>query len=335
MSDENLTKEPDLLLVDDDSDLASMLQDYLQLQGFAVRRAGDAESALELVSAELPDLAILDVMLPGMNGFDLLEKLREEYDFPIIMLTARGEEPDRILGLMRGADDYLPKPFNPLELAARINAVLKRTRQPVSTEPELLQAGNIELDVKRREVRVNGTEVALTAAELRVLEQLLSHPDQVMSRSELTELALNRPIEAYDRSIDTLISKLRNKLGAVGVSRESIPQPAWTWLRAGYGAPRRSVMRLPYSRIYLRMALNIGFALAAFVLIGALSLGLIAAWELRGYIETRDSTLAEEAAAILADGGRDALVDWLRNDALIPADATVYILDDEVNDNPR
>ena len=213
-----------LLLVDDDQQLATMLQEFLQLQGFSVDVVHDGESALARVDSSPPDLLILDVMLPDINGFDVLRQIRQNHQLPVIMLTARGEESERILGLMGGADDYLPKPCNPLELTARINAVLKRSMGGASEQqgPELLQVGSLELDCKRREFRANGQLLSLTAGEMRVLEQLMLRPGEVLSRSQLTSLALDRPIEAYDRSIDTLVSKLRRKLATAGVDKNCI-----------------------------------------------------------------------------------------------------------------
>jgi DNA-binding response OmpR family regulator len=213
---------PCLLLVDDDAQLAAMLHEFMELHGFNVVVVGDGETALNRLAEIQPDLLILDVMLPGMNGFDVLEKLRQTHDLPVIMLTARGEEPDRILGLMRGADDYLPKPFNPLELAARVKAILKRSGSSTKISAEELKIGPLELNLTRKELQVLGKQVSLTAAEMSVLEQLLRHPDEVISRARLTELALHRPIEAYDRSIDTLISKLRRKLSGAGISKNCI-----------------------------------------------------------------------------------------------------------------
>ena len=214
---------PSLLLVDDDAQLAAMLHEYLELQGFRVTVAGDGESALEHIANTSPELVILDVMLPGISGFEVLERLRQKHELPVIMLTARGEESDRILGLMRGADDYLPKPFNPLELVARINAVLKRAgMQGPETDHDELTVGPLTLNLLRKELRIREAPVTITAAEMNVLEQLMRHPDEVISRPKLTELALKRPIEAYDRSIDTLISKLRRKLAAAGIKRNCI-----------------------------------------------------------------------------------------------------------------
>lgn len=216
------TLPPNLLLVDDDTALASMLREFLELQGFAVDIAADGEAGLERLQNRLPDLVILDVMLPGIDGFEVLRQLRDAYDMPVIMLTARGTEPDRILGLMRGADDYLPKPFNPLELVARIRAVLKRARPDSIDRSEVLTSGPVNLNLRRKQLQIHGKDVTVTAAEMRILEQLLRHPDEVLSRARLTELALDRPIDAYDRSLDTLISKLRSKLAAAGVSRDCI-----------------------------------------------------------------------------------------------------------------
>jgi DNA-binding response OmpR family regulator len=216
--------EPRLLLVDDDRQLAAMLREFLQLQGFKVDVLHDGSAALTRVDADPPDLLVLDVMLPGINGFDILRQLRERHQLPVIMLTARGDESERILGLMGGADDYLPKPCNPLELAARIRAVLKRSmaKSADAPEPETLHVGPLTLDCKRRELTANGQPVVLTAGEMRVLEQLMRHPGQVLTRAQLTQLALDRPIEAYDRSVDTLISKLRRKLAAAGIPRDCI-----------------------------------------------------------------------------------------------------------------
>lgn len=213
-------KLPRILLVDDDVALASMLREFLELQGFEVAMAHDAEAGLARLESDPPDLLVLDVMLPGISGFEALKRLRQRHDLPVVMLTARGEESERILGLMDGADDYLAKPCSPLELAVRIRAILKRARPAPAAEPAAeteLVAGPIRLDLRRREAQARGVPLALTAAEMRVLEQLLRHPGEVLSRARLTQLALDRPIEAYDRSIDTLISKLRRKLEAAGM----------------------------------------------------------------------------------------------------------------------
>jgi DNA-binding response OmpR family regulator len=211
-----------LLLVDDERTLAGMLGEYLDLQGFAVEAVTSGEDALAVVANREPDLVVLDLGLPGIDGFETLARLRKDHAVPVIMLTARGEDQDRIAGLLAGADDYLPKPFNPAELAARIHAVLKRSRNTRASDPPSLGFGNLELNVKRREVRVEGSPVALTATELRILEVLLNRKGEVLTRAELTEAAVGRPLEAYDRSIDTLISKLRRKLGSAGAEGAEI-----------------------------------------------------------------------------------------------------------------
>lgn len=215
-----------LLLVEDDRELARMLAEYLQLQGYRVMTVGSGEEALARLATLPVALVVLDIGLPGIDGLETLQRLRASYTLPVIMLTARGEEQDRIAGLLAGADDYLPKPFNPLELSARIGAVLKRSSaasvgplndQPTIATPVVL--GNLQLNLKRRELRVHRSPVHLTAAEWRILEILTQRRGEVITRADLTQLALDRPLELYDRSIDTLISKLRRKLadaGAVG-----------------------------------------------------------------------------------------------------------------------
>lgn len=210
---------PLLWLVDDDRALAAMLREYLELQDFEVALHYSGESALAALQAAAgPQLLILDVTLPGISGFEMLSTLRRTSSIPVIMLTARGEETDRIAGLLGGADDYLAKPFNPLELAARIRAVLKRSTPAASDSVtvKVLRSGNLSLDLKRREASVEDRPLVLTAGEMRVLEHLLRRRGEVLSRAELTELALGRSLEAYDRSIDTLVSKLRRKLADAG-----------------------------------------------------------------------------------------------------------------------
>jgi two-component system response regulator CpxR len=219
-----MTVAPRLLLIEDDAGLAAMLREFLELQGFQVEIAASGELGLSALERQRPDLIILDVMLPGISGFETLERIRQQVDVPVIMATARGEESERIIGLMSGADDYLPKPFNPLELAVRIRAVLRRAQRPAEppAADDVLTIGPIRLDLRRCEVHAGTVPVTVTAAELRVLETLMRHADEVMSRTRLTELALQRPIEAYDRSIDTLISRLRRKLADAGVVQPTI-----------------------------------------------------------------------------------------------------------------
>ncbi len=215
---------PRLLLIDDDVSLAKMLHEFLELHGFRVDVVHEGETGLRCIAENLPDLVILDVMLPDISGFDVLKRLRADYTVPVVMLTARGDESDRIFGLMEGADDYLPKPFNPLELSVRIQAVLKRSTSDAASQPDrdMLAVGPLTMDLKRRTMMAGDKPIALTAAEMRVLEQLMRRPGEVLSRASLTQKALDRPIEAYDRSIDTLISKIRGKLAAAGIENQCI-----------------------------------------------------------------------------------------------------------------
>ena len=215
---------PRLLLIDDDVSLANMLHEFLELHGFRVDVVHEGETGLQRIDADPPDREILDVMLPDIIGIDVLKRLRAEHTVPVVMLTARGDESDRIFGLMEGADDYLPKPFNPLELTVRIQAVLKRSSSDATGQSagETLIVGPLTMDLKRRTMTANDNPVQLTAAEMRVLEQLMRRPGEVLSRARLTQLALDRPIEAYDRSIDTLISKIRGKLAAAHIENQCI-----------------------------------------------------------------------------------------------------------------
>ena len=203
-----------LLIVDDDRELTAMLTEYLGNEGFRVEVSHDGAEAARLLGAGAKyDLVVLDVMLPGTNGLDLLRSLRLlAVAPPVVMLTARGDDVDRIVGLELGADDYLPKPFNPRELVARLRAVLRRGTERRSASEEVLHIAPIVLDVPRHVVRVRDAAVALTGAEFRVLEVLMRSVGRVVSREQLTEQALGRPLELYDRSIDTHVSNLRRKL---------------------------------------------------------------------------------------------------------------------------
>jgi two-component system response regulator CpxR len=203
---------PHILLVDDDRELDLMLTEYLSAEPFSIVTATDGTKALDLLTKENFDLVILDVMLPSLNGFDVLRRLRQALTVPVIMLTARGEDTDRILGLELGADDYLPKPFNPKELVARIHAVLRRTARSMEYPNQTLTVGSLRLSAATLEVTVDGRIVSLTGTEFRVLEMLMRGAGQAQSRELLTERILGRTLSAYDRSIDTHISNLRRKL---------------------------------------------------------------------------------------------------------------------------
>src|ERR1700742_4275651 len=207
------TREPRVLLVDDDRELCQMLSEYLAAEHFDVKSVHDGGEALTELEAGEFEIVILDVMLPSVGGLDVLRKLGASYATPILMLTARGDDVDRIVGLELGADDYLSKPFNPRELVARIRAILRRApRSARPGAPDVLAIGPITLNAGARQVHVSEKPVALTGAEFRVLELLMRSAGQVISRDSMTEQALGRKLAAYDRSIDTHISNLRRKL---------------------------------------------------------------------------------------------------------------------------
>ena len=208
------TREARVLLVDDDRELCAMLSEYLQAEHFDVKSVHDGGDALQQLQEGEFEIVILDVMLPSVGGFDVLRKLGASYETPILMLTARGDDVDRIVGLELGADDYLSKPFNPRELVARIRAILRRAnnRLGAGRTPDELSVGPIALNTGTHQVHVNGQSIPLTGAEFRVLELLMRSAGQVISRESMTEQALGRKLVAYDRSIDTHISNLRRKL---------------------------------------------------------------------------------------------------------------------------
>ena len=207
-----------LLLVDDDQELCQLMGQYLETEGFQVSVAHSAEQALPLLGKDGSfDLLIFDIMMPGQSGLELLQQIRPRIITPVIMLTGRGEDIDRIIGLEMGADDYLGKPCNPRELVARIRAVLRRVavpQVPVSASEKLCLHG-IELDTGRREVVVKGDSIELTSAEFNVLTELMGQVGHIVSKDDLTEKVLHRKLTAYDRAIDVHVSRVRQKLAAV------------------------------------------------------------------------------------------------------------------------
>jgi DNA-binding response OmpR family regulator len=213
-ADTTAARDARVLLVDDERELCLMLCEYLNAEHFDVKSVHDGGEALVELQAGDFDIVILDVMLPSVGGFDVLRKLGADYSTPVLMLTARGDDVDRIVGLELGADDYLSKPFNPRELVARIRAILRRAshRTARAGAPDELVVGPITLNGGTRQVSVAGKSIALTGAEFRVLELLMRSAGQVISRDAMTEQALGRKLAAYDRSIDTHISNLRRKL---------------------------------------------------------------------------------------------------------------------------
>jgi len=216
-----------ILIIDDDIELCELLVDYLGNEGFMVTTANNGKQGAQQALVEEYVLVILDVMLPGMNGLDVLRKIRESSKVPIIMLTARGDDIDRIVGLELGADDYLPKPFNPRELVARIRAIQRRSDSvaeiSVSSDPPVeVSVGDITLSTARRTVKCAGDDILLTSVEFNLLEVLLTRAGTVISREELVEKVLGRRLSAYDRSIDVHISALRKKIGHYEAGSERI-----------------------------------------------------------------------------------------------------------------
>ena len=199
-----------ILVIDDDVELAGLLKEFLQREGFQADFAHDGRTGLERALTGSPDLVVLDVMLPGLDGFEVLRRLRQSSRVPVVMLTARGEDVDRIVGLELGADDYLPKPFNPRELVARIRAVLRRT--DVVPGATRLEVNGVVLDPGSREVLCDGRRIELTTLEFDILEQLMRAAGRVLSRDALMEALYNRKASPFDRSMDMHISHLRKKL---------------------------------------------------------------------------------------------------------------------------
>jgi two-component system response regulator CpxR len=200
-----------LLLIDDDTELCSLLAEFLKGEGFAVECVNEGRRGLERALHGGFQLAILDVMLPGMDGFEILRRLRRESRVPVLMLTARADDVDRIVGLELGADDYLPKPFNPRELVARVRAILRRY-EPRSSAAARVDVNGVVLDPATRKVTVDGQPVDLTTFEFDILEILMRAAGRVLSRDDLMENLYNRQATAYDRSIDMHISHIRRKL---------------------------------------------------------------------------------------------------------------------------
>ncbi len=200
-----------VLLIDDDIELCALLTDYLRAEGFEVEAAYNGESGLQRALSGAYNIVVLDVMLPGMSGFDVLRRLRPQSRIPVLLLTARGEDVDRIVGLELGADDYVPKPFNTRELLARINAILRRVQNPQGPGSSI-QVGEVKLDPGARTVLRAGQRIEFTSVEFDLLRYLLENAGSVVPREELAERVLGRRFSPFDRSIDMHISKIRRKL---------------------------------------------------------------------------------------------------------------------------
>lgn len=206
-----------ILIIDDDEELCELVSEYLTVEGFEVSSVNDGESGLKAALSGDHDMAILDVMLPKMNGFDVLRNLRAESKLPVIMLTARGDDMERIVGLEIGADDYLPKPFNPRELAARLRAILRRAADPeieIDGQLEKLSVDDVEISPASRIATLNGKEINLTSVEFELLLDLLRSAGTIVKKEDLSERVLERKLSPFDRSLDMHISNLRKKLGS-------------------------------------------------------------------------------------------------------------------------
>ena len=204
-----------VLIIDDDEELCDLVSEYLTVEGFETTCVHDGQSGLDRARSGDFDMAILDVMLPKMNGFDVLRKLREDSDVPVLMLTARGDDMERIVGLEIGADDYLPKPFNPRELVARLRAILRRVSNgdENGSMPEKVQVEDLEISTTSRSAKLEGSEVALTSVEFDLLVNLVRQAGKIVKKEDLSENVLDRSLSPYDRSLDMHISNLRKKLG--------------------------------------------------------------------------------------------------------------------------
>lgn len=222
-----------ILLVDDDVDLCTMQSEFLIAEGFEVDFVHDGRSGLQQALSGRHDIVVLDVMMPQVNGIDVLRLIRQECQIPVIMLTARGDDVDRVVGLELGADDYVPKPCNPRELAARIRAILRRVGQDAGAPGKALTvigAGELTLRPAQRRAEWAGHLLDLTGAEFNLLEMLVRQAGQIISKQDLSMQALGRPLARYDRSIDVHVSNLRQKLGNLSDDRS----PIQTVRGAGY-----------------------------------------------------------------------------------------------------
>jgi len=222
-----------ILIIDDDEELCELVAEYLTVEGFETEAVHDGESGLRRALSNEYDLITLDVMLPKKNGFDVLRELRQTSRIPVLMLTARGDDMERIVGLEIGADDYLPKPFNPRELVARLRAILRR----VQTEQESnqgvidkLQVDDVEVQISARSANKNGEDLGLTSVEFDLLAELLRQAGKVIKKDDLSEQVLERKLSPWDRSLDMHISNLRKKLG----SREDDTERIKTVRSVGY-----------------------------------------------------------------------------------------------------
>lgn len=203
-----------ILIVDDNSKIVEVLSAYLREEGFEVLTAADGPEAVSAAASERPDLALLDIMLPGIDGIELTRRFQRDYDLPVILVTARTDEIDRLIGLEVGADDYISKPFSPREVVARVKAVLRRGERGAAAGPaETLRVGDLVVDLGGRTVTAGGRQIQLTRTEFDTLATLAAHPGRVYSRMQLMEAAQGVAYEGYERTMDAHVKNLRRKLG--------------------------------------------------------------------------------------------------------------------------
>lgn len=208
---ENVMAKGKILVVDDETKIVDLVRLYLERDDYQVVTAGDGHQAVELFLREKPDLIVLDIMLPGMDGLEVCRAIRRQSGAPIIMLTARSEDVDKLMGLELGADDYITKPFSPRELVARVRAVLRRTRGEIAPS-RLITVGSLVIDLERYEVTCHGRRVEVTATEFKILAALAGNPGRVFTRLQLLDLVQGEAYEGYERTIDAHIKNLRHKL---------------------------------------------------------------------------------------------------------------------------
>ena len=220
-----------VLLIDDDAELLDMLKEYLEQDGFSVGIANDGDSGINAALSGAYSIAVLDIMMPRMNGLETLKQIRSKSQLPILMLTARGDDTDRVVGLELGADDYVPKPCTPRELTARIRAILRRTNPRAEPEPEaVLTVNALTIWPQQRRAEWNGAPLALTSTEFNLLEVLVRNVGRPVSKSDLSQQGLGRSLTTFDRNIDVHLSSLRHKLGLL-VDGRSVIQTVY---RLGY-----------------------------------------------------------------------------------------------------
>lgn len=206
-------KDYKILVIDDDVELCELLNEYLQTEGYSIQAVHNGLEGAEIATENSYDIIILDVMLPGMDGFEVLKRIRATKTTPVLMLTAKGDDIEKILGLEMGADDYLPKPYNPRELLARIKAILRRsnTAKEESNTPAVVNTGNFLLDNSRLTASYKGTDLRLTVVEFNILSMLISNRGRAVTRDEIAEEVLGRELSTFDRSIDVHVSNIRKK----------------------------------------------------------------------------------------------------------------------------